>query len=139
MQCNPNVRTIESELHSALVDTRAIHTCTPDSASNAFVQAPDAADGLRSIKWSRAARTDKGVSACGQVTSCWLSLVPNLTAKLNAALPSQIRVLGITYAPRRLCRPPPPPRGLPGAGAAQPPSRSVPDAMLPRRPRAHTP
>eukprot|EP00892_Ulva_mutabilis_P003403 jgi/Ulvmu1/1434/UM011_0164.1 len=94
MQCNPRVRTIESEVHSALVATRAIRP--EGAAASSAMHERDPAEDLRSIKWSRAARTDKGVSACGQVASAWLWHDSTLTERLNAHLPPQIRVLGIT-------------------------------------------
>jgi tRNA pseudouridine(38-40) synthase len=44
----------------------------------------------------RCARTDKGVSAVGQVVSFKLILLPDIVGKINAQLPPAIRVLGYT-------------------------------------------
>lgn len=108
MQLNPNVRTIESELVKALIATHAAVDRPAGSTARAPAAPLEAGDCLRAVKWSRAARTDKGVSACGQVVSAWLWLEPNLAAKLNAVLPPQIRVLGFTCA-----LPPPSSTGAP--------------------------
>ena len=48
------------------------------------------------VKWMRCARTDKGVSAVGQVVSLKLILLPDIVQKINAQLPKAIRVLGYT-------------------------------------------
>ena len=48
------------------------------------------------MKWTRAARTDKGVSAVGQVVSFNCVMLDHLEDKINAHLPEQIRVLGFT-------------------------------------------
>ncbi|KAI8994325.1 pseudouridine synthase, partial [Gaertneriomyces semiglobifer] len=69
MQINPNVETIEKALHEALAKAGGI----------AFM---------------RAARTDKGVHAIGQVCSLKLRLTPTIVEDLNANLPPQIRVWG---------------------------------------------
>lgn len=125
MQLNPNVRTIESELAAALLSTRAAVDRPADSSARPPPADIEPADCLRAVKWSRAARTDKGVSACGQVVSGWMWLEHNLAAKLNAVLPAQIRVLGFTCA-----LPSPPPRMQPLT-----PRRSVPARrrMMPLR------
>jgi hypothetical protein len=48
------------------------------------------------VHWSRAARTDKGVSAVGNVVSLKMLIgAPDLLQRINAALPPQAR------APRR--------------------------------------
>ncbi len=58
------------------------------------------------VHWSRAARTDKGVSAVGNVVSLKMLIgAPDLLQRINAALPPQART------PR--CQP----RRSPGAGA----------------------
>lgn len=44
----------------------------------------------------RSARTDKGVSAVGQVVSLKMLLVPDILNQINANLPPAIRVLGYT-------------------------------------------
>jgi len=48
------------------------------------------------VKWMRCARTDKGVSATGQVVSLKLLLLPDIIQKINTHLPPAIRVLGYT-------------------------------------------
>ncbi|KAK9826791.1 hypothetical protein WJX81_001378 [Elliptochloris bilobata] len=82
MQHNPGVRTLESELMGALAKADAI--------------SPANAGKFDKVHWSRAARTDKGVSAVGNVVS--LKMVvdnrPGLLKRINAALPPQVRVLG---------------------------------------------
>lgn len=51
------------------------------------------------VKWARSARTDKGVSAVGQVVSLKMLVGdPNLVPAINSHLPAQIRVLGYTEA-----------------------------------------
>ena len=45
----------------------------------------------------RAARTDKGVSAVGQVVSLKMQIgQPDIVERINAHLPDQIRVFGFT-------------------------------------------
>ena len=44
----------------------------------------------------RSARTDKGVSAVGQVVSLKMLLVPGILDRINNSLPPVIRVLGYT-------------------------------------------
>jgi len=62
--------------------------------------------GVGQVHWSRAARTDKGVSAVGNVVSLKMLIgAPDLLQRINAALPPQART------PR--CQP----RRSPGAGA----------------------
>lgn len=46
------------------------------------------------VAWSRAARTDKGVSAMGQVVSLKMILSPDIVDRINQHLPPGIRVLG---------------------------------------------
>ncbi|KAJ2608535.1 tRNA pseudouridine synthase 1 [Coemansia sp. RSA 1804] len=81
MQTNPNARTIESELFKALVSAGAV------SADNAADQSK--------VQLQRAARTDKGVHAAGQVVALKMIVEdPEIVAKINASLPDQIRVWG---------------------------------------------
>jgi tRNA pseudouridine38-40 synthase len=81
MQYNKDAPTIEGALRDALVAAGGI------SASNA--------DAFAKVGWSRAARTDKGVSAVGQVVALrLLHPVADMTAAVNAHLPDGIRVLG---------------------------------------------
>ncbi|GAB4822384.1 hypothetical protein N2152v2_009430 [Parachlorella kessleri] len=86
MQRNPGVKTIEEDLF------KAIHAAGGISDSNADEQ------GFIKIHWMRAARTDKGVSAVGQVVS--LKVVPSegLVERINQHLPPQIRVFGFARA-----------------------------------------
>ena len=88
MQLNPGVPTIEGALRDALVRAGGI--------------AHDNADKLASLRWSRAARTDKGVSALGQVVGAKLHLVPGLAERLQAELPLRVHCLGIKCA--AVCR-----------------------------------
>ncbi|KAJ1772326.1 tRNA pseudouridine synthase 1 [Coemansia sp. RSA 1813] len=81
MQTNPNARTIESELFKALVSAGAV------SADNATDQSK--------VHLQRAARTDKGVHAAGQVVALKMIVEdPEIVQKVNACLPDQIRVWG---------------------------------------------
>jgi len=75
--------TVEGELRRALEAARVV------SASNAV--------DLGKMGWSRAARTDKGVSAARQIVAVKLEMEPNdneqaAIDRLNAALPPKIRV-----------------------------------------------
>ena len=91
---NPEFDTIENSLHSALVKIGAI------SASNS--------DALGKVGWARCARTDKGVSAAGQVVSAKIIVkgqeingevssqdMAMFISDLNNALPSDIRVFKV--------------------------------------------
>lgn len=59
--------------------------------------------------WMRAARTDKGVSAVGQVVSLRMRMeIPNLVDAINSHLPAQVQVMGVTrvtagFDARKLC------------------------------------
>ncbi|GMF16291.1 unnamed protein product [Phytophthora lilii] len=82
MQMNEGVKTIEAELERALFEAGGIA-----ESNYGFLQ---------KIGWSRAARTDKGVHAAGQLLSAKLHVgddVPAFVAKVNAALPEDIRVV----------------------------------------------
>lgn len=82
IQNNPGVKTIEGELFSAFVEAGAI------SAENA--------DDLKKNGFMRAARTDKGVHAAGNVISCKLIIEDeDILDKINSRLPAQIRIWGI--------------------------------------------
>lgn len=92
IQNNPDVKTIEAEIFKAFVTTGAVSKeNSTDLKKNGFM---------------RAARTDKGVHAAGNVISCKLILEDeDLLDKLNAALPAQIRVWGIERVNRSFdCR-----------------------------------
>ncbi|EME27504.1 tRNA pseudouridine synthase A, mitochondrial [Galdieria sulphuraria] len=87
MQRNPGAVSIEGELEKALVATGLI---------------PNNLEGnLRKIEWSRAARTDKGVSAAGQVVSTYLLVdkdferEQDILKRVNDTLPTDIRILGV--------------------------------------------
>ena len=86
MQRNPGQKTIESELE------RAFHEAGVISDSNFGDPAK--------VQWSRAARTDKGVSAVGQVVALRMQMEAGATMdalreRINAKLPDTVRVLGI--------------------------------------------
>ncbi|KAJ8408587.1 hypothetical protein AAFF_G00252220 [Aldrovandia affinis] len=74
-------KTIEDELVGALVKSG----CIPESHSQ----------DMKKMSFQRCARTDKGVSAAGQVVSLKLLLIDDIVGKINAHLPAQIRVLGL--------------------------------------------
>lgn len=81
MQMNPNAKTIEGELWKALVAAGAV--------------SKDNSDDPAKVSLMRAARTDKGVSAAGQVVSLkFIVDVENVISKINENLPKQIRVFG---------------------------------------------
>ncbi len=81
MQRNPGAITIEGELEQALFRAQAIAPCNFGD--------------LRKVDWMRAARTDKGVSAVGQVISARLVIdPPGFVDRVNQHLPKQIRALG---------------------------------------------
>ncbi|RMZ53221.1 hypothetical protein APUTEX25_005210, partial [Auxenochlorella protothecoides] len=87
MQRNPGVRTIEEDLFRAIHKAGGISHANSDEA------------GFSKIHWMRAARTDKGVSAVGQVVSLRMVLEdPDILAKINAELPAQVRVFGFGRA-----------------------------------------
>ncbi|KAK9165018.1 hypothetical protein Scep_000209 [Stephania cephalantha] len=81
MQKNPGAKTIEGDLEEALYHANAV--------SEADRGIPKRYD------WARSARTDKGVSAVGQVVSGRFYVdPPGLVDRLNSILPNQIRVFG---------------------------------------------
>jgi tRNA pseudouridine38-40 synthase len=83
MQRNPGVWSVEDELEKAISAAGGI------SADNK--------GDFSKIHWTRAARTDKGVSAVGQLVAlkCIVD-PPGLVDRINAALPSTFRCFGIT-------------------------------------------
>lgn len=84
MQRNPGnsqFRTIEDDLVTALVKSG----CIPQEHS----------DDMKKMSFQRCARTDKGVSAAGQVVSLKVRLLDEIIEKINEHLPPQIRVLGL--------------------------------------------
>jgi tRNA pseudouridine(38-40) synthase len=83
MQRNPGAITIEGELEQALFRADAIAQCNFGD--------------MRKVDWMRAARTDKGVSAIGQIVSARLVIdPPGLVERVNQHLPKDIRVFGYT-------------------------------------------
>ncbi|XP_031484162.1 uncharacterized protein LOC116253478 [Nymphaea colorata] len=81
MQRNPGAKTIEGDLELALLKAGAI---------------PEADYGdPRRVDWMRSARTDKGVSAVGQVVSGRFYVdPPGMIERLNSHLPPQIVAFG---------------------------------------------
>ncbi|KAI5057095.1 hypothetical protein GOP47_0027110 [Adiantum capillus-veneris] len=95
MQKNPGAVTIEGLLEEALLKAGAM---------------PENYDGNpRKVDWMRAARTDKGVSAVGQVVSGLFYIdPPGFVERVNAHLPKQIRLLGYkrvipTFSAKKYC------------------------------------
>ncbi|EDL20003.1 pseudouridylate synthase 1 homolog isoform 2 [Mus musculus] len=74
-------RTIEDDLVSALVQAG----CIPENHGT----------DMRKMSFQRCARTDKGVSAAGQVVSLKVWLIDDILDKINSHLPSHIRILGL--------------------------------------------
>ncbi|XP_061589417.1 pseudouridylate synthase 1 homolog isoform X2 [Cololabis saira] len=77
---NSQFRTIEDDLVSALVKAG----CIPEGHG----------DDMKKMSFQRCARTDKGVSAAGQIVSLKLWLIEDIVEKINENLPPQIRVIG---------------------------------------------
>lgn len=81
MQLNPPNKTIEGELFEAFIKAGAI------SKNNS--------NDLKKNGFMRAARTDKGVHAAGNVISLKMIIEdPEIVEKINSALPDQIRLWG---------------------------------------------
>lgn len=74
-------KTIEDDLVSALVRSG----CIPENHG----------EDMRKMSFQRCARTDKGVSAAGQVVSLKVWLIDDILEKINSHLPSHIRILGL--------------------------------------------
>lgn len=95
IQNNPDVHTIEGDLFKAFAKAGAI--------------SPENADDLKKSGFMRAARTDKGVHAAGNVISCKLIIEDeDILEKINAELPDQIKVWGIertnkSFDCRKMC------------------------------------
>lgn len=84
MQRNPGnsqFRTIEDDLVTALIKSG----CIPENHG----------DEMKKMSFQRCARTDKGVSAAGQVVSLKVRLIEDIIERINENLPPQIRVLGL--------------------------------------------
>lgn len=89
MQRNPDCKTIEGDLFQAIHKAGGISDENSDE------------EGFLKIHWSRAARTDKGVSAMCQVVSLMMVLEPpGIIERINQHLPDQVRVLGYQRAVR---------------------------------------
>lgn len=73
-------KTIEDELVQALV----LSGCIPENH----------AEDMKKMSFQRCARTDKGVSAAGQVVSLKVWLIDNIVENINSHLPSNIRIIG---------------------------------------------
>ncbi|KAF5093833.1 hypothetical protein D0Z03_002271 [Geotrichum reessii] len=95
MQVNPPEKTIEGDLFSAFVAAGAV--------------SKDNANDPKKSSFMRAARTDKGVHAAGNVVSLKLIIEDDdIVEKINANLPDQIRLWGITrtnkaFECRKMC------------------------------------
>lgn len=95
MQKNPGAKTIEGDLEEALFHAGAV----PEQ---------DRGNPKR-YDWARSARTDKGVSAVGQVVSGRFYIdPPGLVERLNAILPPQFRIFGYkrvtaSYSAKKFC------------------------------------
>lgn len=74
-------KTIEDELVQALVRSG----CIPENHG----------EDMKKMSFQRCARTDKGVSAAGQIVSLKVWLIEDLVEKINSHLPSHIRILGL--------------------------------------------
>ncbi|XP_055333849.1 pseudouridylate synthase 1 homolog [Paramacrobiotus metropolitanus] len=87
MQCNPEVETIENVLLSAMAKLKLI----PENWR----------DDMQVLGFQRTARTDKGVSAAGQVISIPLADPSQAVVdQVNAELPPVIRLFGLKRATR---------------------------------------
>ncbi|KAG0349237.1 tRNA pseudouridine synthase 1 [Podila humilis] len=81
MQVNPGAKSIEGELFKAMVKAGAV--------------SKDNADDIKKVSMMRAARTDKGVHAAGNVVSLKMIVEDkDIVGKINQHLPEQIRVFG---------------------------------------------
>ncbi|ORX92021.1 tRNA pseudouridine synthase [Basidiobolus meristosporus CBS 931.73] len=94
MQHNPNAKTIEGELFKALVAAGAV------SKENSSDQ--------NKVSLMRAARTDKGVHAVGQVVSLKMIVGDEIVPRINSYLPDHIRVwdyvrVSKSFNPKNFC------------------------------------
>ena len=95
MQKNPGAITIEGELEKALLRSGAM----PHNYG----------DNPRRVDWTRAARTDKGVSAvCQVVSGLFFVDPPGFVERVNSYLPEKIRLLGYknvtsSFSAKRFC------------------------------------
>ncbi|KAK6897770.1 tRNA pseudouridine synthase 1 [Candida tropicalis] len=82
VQNDPNVKTIEKDVYEAMVKAGAI---SKENSTD-----------LKKSQFQRAARTDKGVHAAGNVISLKMIIEdPEILNKINDNLPEQIRLWGI--------------------------------------------
>jgi len=86
VQMNPGAKTIEADLFEGLI---AAGTVSERNSRDPKL-----------IKMVRAARTDKGVHALGQVISAKLLVKPNLGQDVNRFLPPAIRIFGWMLVPK---------------------------------------
>ncbi|KAL2913192.1 tRNA pseudouridine synthase 1 [Polyrhizophydium stewartii] len=87
MQINPDVPSIELDVHKALAMSGAV---SPDNAMDPA-----------KTSFMRCARTDKGVHAAGQLVSVKLIVEDvDIIERINAFLPAQIRVWGYARVPK---------------------------------------
>lgn len=95
LQNDPAIKTIERDIYEAMARAGAI--------------SPENADDIKKSGFMRAARTDKGVHAAGNVISLKMIIEdPDIKDKINAELPDQIRIWGIqrttkSFDCRKLC------------------------------------
>lgn len=107
LQVNGRMKTIERDLEDAI--------CAAGGISK------ENAGSFQKVRWSRCARTDKGVSAAANVVGFNMLLVPEgesavpagdaeeeaaaveMVRKINAALPAQIRVYGVRRVTGGFC------------------------------------
>lgn len=78
---NSQYKTIEDELVVALIRSG----CIPENHG----------EDMKKMSFQRCARTDKGVSAAGQIVSLKVRLIEDILRKINNHLPSHIRILGL--------------------------------------------
>uniref|UniRef100_A0A8C4N1S8 Pseudouridylate synthase 1 homolog n=1 Tax=Eptatretus burgeri TaxID=7764 RepID=A0A8C4N1S8_EPTBU len=71
-----------------------------NAMEEAGVAPPSHAQEPKKMSFQRCARTDKGVSAVGQVVSCKLSMMNNMQEKINDRLPQKIRIMGMRRVSR---------------------------------------
>ncbi|XP_070618677.1 pseudouridylate synthase 1 homolog isoform X2 [Erythrolamprus reginae] len=78
---NSQYRTIEDDLVAALIKSG----CIPENHG----------EDMKKMSFQRCARTDKGVSAAGQIVSLKVWMIEDILQKINKHLPSHIRILGL--------------------------------------------
>ncbi|XP_077164265.1 pseudouridylate synthase 1 homolog isoform X2 [Paroedura picta] len=78
---NSQFKTIEDDLVLALIRSG----CIPENHG----------EDMKKMSFQRCARTDKGVSAAGQIVSLKIWLIEDILQKINDYLPAHIRILGL--------------------------------------------